>query len=189
MNRLIPIIFVILALAVFFGYVEPTYSNRVQDLQGDIDELNQTLASAEEFQRQQSRLEARRAAIPQEEIDRLETFLPDNVDNIELILDLSAIATAQGVRITDIGVEGGQGDGNTSGQVVEGGEGVRVQSGEEFRSLSIALTATGTYEQFKRFLNDLEISLRTIDITEMAFSESETGVYDFDVRATVYWLE
>lgn len=189
MNKFIPIILILAAIGIVLGYASPTYNESIQTLRREITELDRALATAEQFKRQQEVLLTERAAIPTEDLENLNTLLPDNVDNVELILDVDGIATENGVRIADIGVETNQESSNGQG-VGEATVGP-VQSfagATSYDSLILTFSATGTYDQFKRFLTSLEQSLRTIDVIEISFSSEGTNVYDFDVRARVYWL-
>lgn len=186
MNRLVSIILILGAVGVFFGYINPTYTGQVRSLEQEIKNLDSALATAVKFREEEARLVQERENIPQTELDRIKKLLPDNVDNVQLILDMDGIANANGVRISDIGIDESK-SGNDGGDAV--GQGVLIQEEKAYKSLVISFTATATYSQFKNFLRDIEQSLRTLDVIEIAFSESETGVYKFDMRVQVYWLQ
>lgn len=186
MNRLVSIILILGAVGIFFGYINPTYSGPVRTLQAEVRDLNTALDTAVKFREEQARLVAERAQIPQEDLDRVKKLLPDNVDNVQLILDVDGIASESGVQISDIGIDTDDksGDGGSAT-----GQGVLIQDQKAYESLVLSFTATATYSQFKSFLRDIEQSLRTLDIVEISFDDSETGVYQFDVRVRVYWLK
>lgn len=171
----------------FFGYINPTYSGSIKALQADTRDLNAALATASKFKEEQIRLIQERDLIDQENLDRMKRLLPDNVDNVQLILDVDGIASQSGVRISDIGIDKSQKSGADGGDAT--GQGVLIQEEKVYESLLLSFTATATYSQFKNFLRDIEQSLRTLDVVEISFSESETGVYKFDVRVRVYWLK
>ena len=187
MNRLVSIILILGAVGIFFGYVNPTYSGPVRVLQGEIQSLDAALETAVQVRQEQARLTQERASIPETTLDRVKKMLPDNVDNVQLILDVDGIASASGVRISDIGIdESSQGSSDGADAV---GQRVLIQEEAPYNSLLLSFTATATYDQFKAFLRDIEQSLRTLDVVEISFSESETGVYQFDMRIRVYWLK
>lgn len=187
MNRLVSIILILGAIGVFFGYVNPTYSENIKTLQSEIKSLDTALDTAGKFKAEQTRLIEEREKIDESDLDRVKKLLPDNVDNVQLILDADGIASESGVRISDIGIDESQKSGSDGGNAV--GQGVLIQEEKAYESLLLSFTATATYSQFKNFLKDIEQSLRTLDVVEISFSESETGVYDFDVRVRVYWLK
>jgi len=186
MNRLVSIILILGAIGIFFGYVNPTYSGPVKALQDEVDNLNTALETAVKFREEQARLVAERERIPESDLERVKKLLPDNVDNVQLILDVDGIALESGVRISDIGIE--ENSGGNDGATATG-QGVLIQEEKAYDSLTLSFTAAATYDQFKTFLRNIEQSLRTLDIVEISFSESETGVYNFDMRVRVYWLK
>lgn len=188
MSKFLPIIFILAAIGVILGYASPTYNGSIQSLRNDITELDRALATAEQFKRQQEALLTERNAIETKNLNDLETLLPDNVDNVELILDVDGIADDNGVRISDIGVETSSGESQGQGVSEASGPVRSIGADQTYDSLILSFSATGTYDQFKRFLTSLEQSLRTIDVVEVSFSSEDTSIYNFDVRARVYWL-
>lgn len=187
MNRLVSIILILGAVGIFFGYVNPAYNGPIKTLQAEINGLNTALNTAVQFREEQTRLIAERELIDPQDLERLKKMLPDNVDNVQLILDVDGIASGSGVRISDIGIDESQESSSAGGDAV--GQGVLIEEETPYDSLILSFAATATYDQFKNFLRDIEQSLRTLDVVEISFSESETGVYTFDVRVRVYWLK
>lgn len=187
MNRLVSIILILGAVGAFFGYVNPTYSGAIKAFQDEIKSLDIALETAAKFKQEQARLVQERELINKTDLDRVKKLLPDNVDNVQLILDVDGIASESGVRISDIGVDDSQKSGNENGDAA--GQGVLIQDERAYESLLLSFTATATYSQFKNFLRDIEDSLRTLDVVEISFGKSETGIYKFDVLVQVYWLK
>ena len=187
MNRLVSIILILGAIGIFFGYVNPTYTGNIKVLNSEMEDLDVALATAKKFKEEQARLVSEREQINAGDLERIKKLLPDNVDNVQLILDMDGIASESGVRISDIGIDESQKSGSDGGNAT--GQGVLIQEEKAYESLLLSFTATATYGQFKNFLRDIEQSLRTLDVVEISFSESETGVYEFDVRVRVYWLK
>ena len=184
MNRLVSLILIVGAFGIFFAYVHPTYTGPISILRSEVGSLDRTLATAQQFRVAQARLVVERENMPQDQLERLKTLLPDNVDNVQLILDVDGVATRHGVRITDIGVEERDAD-----QVDEfGDQGIILESSRPYASLDLTFSAIATYQQFKDFLRDLERSLRVLDVVGIEFRQTETGVYTFDVAIRVYWL-
>ena len=78
-GRLLPVVFIIIAIAIFAGYINPTYTSKILPLQSEIAQYNSTLGAAADFNKKEAELAADRAAIPADAITRLESFLPDGV--------------------------------------------------------------------------------------------------------------
>jgi hypothetical protein len=52
----------------------------------------------------------------------------------------------------------------------------------------VSFNVTAPYQQFISFMQDLEASLRVMDLTHLTVSANDTGTYDFGVQLTTYWL-
>ena len=181
-NRLLPVIFILIALGIFFGYVNPTYSAKVKTLRDDIRGYDAALAAARAFNDKQAELKNQRNALSEEAVDRIKAFLPDGVDNVQLILDLNALAVRSGIELSDFDV--GSSEEEESGQIGVGA----LESDLPYESLDITLTGVGTYEAFKKFLSGIEWSLRPLDLVELTVDDSPTGVYTYGMTFRIYWL-
>ncbi len=171
MTRLIPLLAIAIAVAVLFMYVKPTYSGSVATTKAAILSDDQALAAAEAYAEKENQLLSARDAIAPENLTRLEQFLPSSVNNVQMILDLNALAARSGVVIKDVGVA-------TPPEVSTG------QIGE----IDLTLSATATYAQFRTFLESVERSARVLDVGALAVTGSETGVYTYTLTLRLYWL-
>lgn len=195
--RLIPILFVVGAIGLFFGYMQPTYNGAITELQGEIQELDMALLAAQRFSAKQLQLSQQREQVAPEELARLEAFLPDSVDNVQLIVDLNSLAARSGVTLSDFDIANSEGDneGAQVGGIPEGGPVVdgapttlALSTGEPVDSLELSVAATGSYAAFRTFLEGVEKSLRPLDIIELTVDDSTTGVYTYDITFRLYWL-
>lgn len=180
--RIFPFVVILIAVTLFFGYVNPAYTGSVATLQEEIGGYERALAAAQAFAAKENALLAERNAIPAEGITRLEAFLPDGVDNVQLILDLDALATRSGVKLSNFEMDNAEEPGSSA----EAGLPLEAQGPVE--TLSLGVSATGTYEAFRTFLAGVENSLRPLDLASMDISDSDTGVYTYDMLFTIYWL-
>lgn len=193
-SRVLPVILIIFSIGIFFLYISPTYRDSILPLKAQIDQSNKALAAAEEFNNKQTQIAAERARIPRDGIDKLEQYLPDGVDNVQMILDLNALAQRSGVTLSNFGIKENKQvtqtvaspmgpTESTNGSLLNGPK----TKGTE--SLDLSVTATGTYSAFRTFLYGIEHSLRPLDITQIVVTESKTGVYSFDMTLRIYWLK
>lgn len=178
MRLVIPILFVIAAIGLFFGYINPTYES-VKILSADEGRYDEALDKSRELQHARDQLLGKYNAFSSEDITRLKKLLPDNVDNVRLILDLDAMASRYNMRIRDVAVSPGAAQ-------VQGELGPSENLYSEFL-LTFAVTAT--YENFLFFIQDLETSLRLVEITNVSFNESLADEYEFQVSIRTHWLE
>jgi hypothetical protein len=189
MSRLLPLIAIVFALALIFLYIRPTYSGSIATTRDQIKSYDDALAAAERFQQKEAELTQARAQIPAESLSRLNEFLPDGVDNVQLILDLNALAARSGMTLSDFDTNN-QSDGTTDtsqGQAL-GADSMGLVSSSPIDSLDLTFQAAGTYSSFRTFLDGIEGSLRQLDVVSVDLQKTDTGVYTYTVTARIYWL-
>jgi hypothetical protein len=199
MSRILPLLSIVIAIGLFFGYINPTRTGSIASTKAQIDSYESALDAAERFKQKESELIVARANIPSDGLARLESFLPDGVDNVQVILDLNALAARSGIRLSDFEAtqnttEGGVG--NTAGTPIAtgaaapglGGSDISLTGSEPVESLDITLSATGSYASFRAFLEGIEQSLRLLDVINVTVTDSETGVYTYEMTIRLYWL-
>jgi Tfp pilus assembly protein PilO len=179
MRTLLPIFFVVVAIGVFIGYIDPTYK-RVQELREEARSFDDALTRSKELQRVRDELISRYNVIPPQNLDRLGKMLPDNIDNVRLILDIDSIAARYGMRTRNVQLQAAD-DRPTLGQV--------GQDDRAYQSVILSFSVSASYEEFLRFMADLERSLRLVDVVGVSFSANETGIYDYSVSIKTYWLK
>ncbi len=197
MNRLVPFGAILIAIGLVFLYIRPTFNGQIADINTRIDSYNAALKAAATFTDKEAQLTTASNAISGDSINRLNAFLPNGVDNIQLIIDLNNLAARSNVVLSNFAV-GSAPAGGTSGSssstppspapATTDSSG-SIQSASAVNSLDISLSATGTYQSFRVFLGALESSLRPLDITSLTVHQSKTGVYTYDMTIRIYWLK
>lgn len=199
-SRLIPVLLIIGAIGLFIGYTQPTYNGSVVALKGEIENLDSALQAARQFRQKEAQLTQQRSELSQEQLGRLEAFLPDNVDNVQLIVDLNSLAARSGVQLSEFNIVGDETGSNatpagtapltagTEPQQAPSGSTLALQSSEPTDSLELSVSATGSYAAFRTFLAGVEQSLRPLDVIELSVQDSATGVYTYDITFRLYWL-
>lgn len=206
-SRIVPILLVIGAIGLFIGYTQPTYGGSVTALKDEISTLDSALKAAEQFKLKEAQLAQQRNAISSEQLARLESFLPDSVDNVQLIVDLNSLAARSGVQLSEFNIVGGETDSDTAssartsaapltaagptatpGAMAPQSSTLALKSSESTESLELSVSATGSYAAFRTFLTGVEQSLRPLDVIELSVQDSDTGVYTYDITFRLYWL-
>lgn len=187
MGRLIPVLILLGAIALFFGYVHPTYTGEIAARRGVIEGYDKALAAASEYKKSESDLRRQQESIPVEDRARIQAFLPDGVDNVQLIVDLNALASKSGIRLSNFSVETNEEE-EESAAPAAGRIAGKSESDTLIDSLDITVTGVGTYSAFRTFLSGVERSLRIMDLTSLSISDSETGVYSYEMTFRIYWL-
>ncbi|MDR3547772.1 MAG: hypothetical protein P4M11_05825 [Candidatus Pacebacteria bacterium] len=187
-SRILPILFLVIAAGLLFGYVNPTYTGQIADAKQQIASYDSALVAASQFNQKQNQLIAQENAIPATDIQRIQSFLPDGVDNVQLILDLNSLAARSGLTLSNFAVSQ---NGSSASSTASGGIGTTVpalNSSISTNSLDLSVSATGTYAAFRTFLAATEQSLRPLDITSISITDSATGVYTYQMTFRIYWL-
>src|SRR4051812_36812006 len=105
-----PFILVAAAFGLFILYTNPAYQ-KIKELSVENASYDAALTKAQELHTVRDQLLARRNAFPNDNVDKLQHVLPDNVDNIRLIIDINNIASRHNLALTNVDL------GNLSGGV------------------------------------------------------------------------
>lgn len=177
MNNIVSIVLIVASAGLFFGYIDPTYSD-VKELLAEKAESDNILMRSKELQIERDKLLVKYNAISPENRARLAKLLPDNIDNVRLIIDIDDIARTHGMRIRNFNT-------TTNDQKDTIG-----RDGTPYGTLTLSFSTTASYNVFLAFLKDLEHSLRVIDVTAVTFNSGDTSqLYDYNVSVKTYWLK
>jgi hypothetical protein len=188
MSRILPFIIVILAIGLFFGYVKPTWDGEITTARSEIDSYNSALAASDRFSAKEAALEQERDSLPADGLARLNTFLPDSVDNIQLILDLNALAQRSGMTLSNFTTSAAPNLPDATTATSSANTGAIGANASPVDYLTLSVNATGTYASFRKFLSGVEQSLRPLDVTTLTVNDSDTGVYTYQMTLKFYWL-
>lgn len=181
MRNIMPIIFILAGIAIFFFYSNPQF----QSLKNDIADQNQIVEAnnkATTLRAVRQKLTDDRKQIAQTDVDKIAKMLPDGVENVGLIIDIDNIASKYGMRIRNTKVNDG-GASKTSSVAIAGPD------TKKFGTISLSFSVASTYENFIAFLRDLEGSQRLVDVTALTFTSNKEGRYEFNVTLQTYWLK
>ncbi|OGG47952.1 hypothetical protein A3D66_01370 [Candidatus Kaiserbacteria bacterium RIFCSPHIGHO2_02_FULL_50_9] len=177
MKLVFPIVAIVVALGVFFSFVDPRYQG-IKELRAQEKQFDEALTRSKDLRSIRDEKLKVYNSFPPEDIDRLQKLLPDHIDNIRLVMDLDTAASKYGMRLTNVSVgKPDEGPAEGSGQV------------KPYGSISVTFSVTTTYESFLRFLTDLETSLRLVDVVSLSFSRPRGDVYEYTITLRTYWLK
>ena len=183
MRNIIPFMLIVMALGAFFGYINPR-NEAIKELESQKASRDQTLAKSRELQTLRDDLLKRLNTFPTRDLNRLEKMLPDNIDNVRLIIDISALAAKRGVVVKNVK--------NISAATIA--DQTKNESSSDknnkYGSVVLDMTVTASYDNFIAFLKDLEKSLRLVDVVSLTFTAPESSpTYDFTIGLKTYWLK
>lgn len=180
MKNIISIILVIVAIALFALFTNPRYAV-VRELSVEQERFDSALDRSKELVALRDALLSKYNNIKSEDLERVDTMLPDSIDTVRLIIDINTLASRYGMSLNDISI-------GLPDEVQA--DGALGPSSEDFGRLSLSFSVASNYDRFRAFLADLERSLRLIDITSLSFEEPEIGgLTSYNVTFTTYWLK
>ncbi len=106
--------------------------------------------------------------------ERLGKIIPNNVDNVRLIIDVKDdIAARHNLTLKNIKADAP----------------VAADLTSKYGIVVLSFEVSTDYQRFLDFLNDLEASLRILDISNLSLTANTNGNYDFKVELKTYWLK
>jgi Tfp pilus assembly protein PilO len=178
---------VILAGAAFFLYTKPTY-DAMQANQTLVSQYDVALNKVAELDKVRDKLLQQNNSFDPANLDRLQKFVPDHVDNIALILDIDGIASRYGMALQNIDV-GGSGNAATTDTAIH-------SSGSAYNSIIMKFSVQGSYDTLLAFMGDLQSSLRLVDIESFSLSPGNTQtpgsnarIYTLSLTLRTYWIK
>lgn len=168
------ILLIILSLGLFFGFVDPMWRDAKAANEKLTLEKND-LKNIKIFQEKRDSLLAEERSVSQLDRERLAKLVPDSIDSVKLILEIYRIGQESGVNVRSVDVTEPSRDGTLS----------TVKYG----TLPMRLVMSGSYENFKVFLRNIEKSLTLLDVTGITLRPQKTSSYEYTVSAKTYWLK
>ena len=197
-----PIILVGIVISLFFMFTNP-FLNDIGILKISAASYNEALNNSKALENERDKLTAKYNAINPDNLTKIQKLLPDNVDNIRLILEIEQIALPYGMVLKDVKYNATPTTNNTTGAgvagaVIAGGVASVKQASTDYGIFDLEFSTSGTYDNFINFTKDLESNLRIVDISSIAFSSNTSTnantkiiseVYNYDFKIKTYYLK
>lgn len=187
MNIITPLILIIISLAIFFGYVDPNY--RGTDLGADNRSIQSLLAEDGQYQEalnntitirdKRTKLQDKINSLNPDSLAKLEKLLPDNIDNIKLVIDMNNVAKIRGLSLKNIKLD----------TALKAEPDRLGADNNKYATVGLSFSVNASYDNFQNFLHDLEQSLRLVDISDLSVTANNSGLYEFSVSLKTYWLK
>ena len=179
MRNILSFILIILAIGLFFTFT----AGKIQDIKA-IQAQNAAylvaINNSQELISQRDKVLAAYNNLNVTDRSNLDKIIPDNIDNVRLMIDMKNIASRHGITLTGLSTSA---DGATSKSTTAASGG-----SNKLNPVSVSLSFTASYPVFLSFLRDLESSMRILDITTMSISANDTGIYSYSIGMNTYWL-
>lgn len=209
MTRLIvPVILILIAFGIFFVFTNPLYSG-ISGLRAQVASYDEALNNSKALENERDKLTAKYNSINPENLIKLQKLLPENIDNIRLILEIEQIAVPYGMVLKEVKYNTAKTDtttpsastvipratlGNLPGNIA-----ANKTQNKDYGVWDLEFSTTGTYNNFLNFTKNLESNLRIVDIASIQFSSSSSNSkfsetsseesYKYSFKIKTYWLK
>ncbi len=203
MKTIISLILIAASVAFFVFFTKPKWAE-LKENRVEVEKLNVAQENAKKLKSRIESLQKIRNNISAADSEKIRKMVPDNVENVKLIIDfdnmLQALVSERGTASLyksanpadsgKISIENPKiAQGNT---LIEGGFDASQLGVADF-TFSVSLT----YADFIEFLKRIETSTRIFDIESISFTTPELAagknpndiVYNFNIALKTYWLK
>ena len=193
MKYLLPTILILASVGLFLIYINPNYI-AAKSLNDQQTAYNDALNNSKKLQAVRDTLVAKYNAFPTDSLDKLSKLLPDNVDNIKLVLEVDQIAQQYNMQVKNIKYDLAATNAPVAGTAASAPKGPVKDYGQ----FELEFSVQGRYTDFISFAQSLENSLRIVDVESLTFSSTNpngavkgapTDVYKYDFKIKTYWLK
>ena len=206
MRNIFPIIFIVISIAIFFVVVNPMYSES-KKIKNDVDVYNTALTNATRLQKIRDDLVQNYKKVTDADKNKLDHFLPNTADNIQLILQIQNIANVHGMTLKNIKFDNPtdnskESDSQSANTVKVGGSSA---TSNQYGTFNLSFSTDARYEDFIAFLKDLESNIRLINVKNISFAVPvptdktaklapgdtpvDPSVYTYTLQVETYWLK
>jgi len=181
MKNTTAIFLIVLSLGLFFVFTRPYYEG-VKEVAATAQGYREAIDNLTQIIEMRDRLLVSYNSIPKTELDRLEKALPENVDTVKLAHELDSIGAKYGISITNVSIEA-ESSQEPSAIILPGfGE-------SSHEKALVTVKFVSNYANFRQFLEDLEQSLRIMDVRSAKFEVGETNLYEHELLLETYWVK
>lgn len=169
----------VLVFLVWPGYTSVMHSRDVLANQNAaIDKLNFIINSS-------NRLQEEYGSISADDSEKLNHFIPSGPGTRDLLVGVGALASRDGMDLKNIDFAAQT---PALQSAVQGAASIVQKPNVPYQTLPFHFSISGSYESFLKFLNDIQLSVRPIDITEITFSGGRNQIYEFSIKANTYYV-
>ncbi|KKP56483.1 MAG: hypothetical protein UR80_C0018G0007 [Parcubacteria group bacterium GW2011_GWB1_35_5] len=180
MSSISIIAYIILALSVGYAFVYPSMGE-VSILMDEKEKYETSLEMVNNIENKKNELLTEFNKISAEDKKDIDTVLPNSLNFVRLVSQISSVASKYNIVIDKTSYR------KTS---PSSGESIGEEQSETmFDSAIINFSFSASYPNFKNFTDDLEKSLRILDIRNIKITTGEKKEYIYEVEFETYWLK
>lgn len=165
MKAFTPFIIMGLSVGMYFMYISPIISD-IQLERVKKDEYTSILDKVKELKVKREAITAKYTQIGEEDLAALNKIVPNKFDPVVFSNNVNAIAVRNHILLKNIKTNAAK----TADRGVSPDAG-----GEKYNTMISNITVTGKYEDFVKFLEDMESNLQLINVMTLIMRSSGTG--------------
>ena len=177
--------------------------NNIAQLRAKATSYNESLSNSKALENARDILTAKKNSMSPTDLMKLQKLLPDNIDNILLILEIEKMAFPYGMVLKNVkyNATDTKSAATSPTEDIQGGKVIKPLL-KDYGVWDLEFSTTGTYNNFLNFIKDLESNLRIVDISSIQFSSynisagpnippntSSAEAYKYDFKIKTYWLK
>lgn len=173
--------YIIITLALVYSFAMPTWGE-VKNLMNERSDYKKAVLAIDDIKQKRTELLNKYNNVSEMDRKNIETMLPSSYDFVKLVSQIDSVASRYGISIANIN---GNIIPNTETDTTDASQIINKFNPE---SAVISFSFITNYSNFRNFLNELELSMRILDIKSLNVSILESGSYQFDLEFKTYWL-
>ena len=195
MKFIMPAVLIGISVAVFFTFTDSLYRD-ISLRRAQMASYNDALGNSKALENERDKLTSKYNAMSPDDLMKLQKLLPENIDNIRLILEIEKLASVYGMVLRDVKYNVNEKD--TSAPAPGSIQGARAPTpSKNYGAWNLEFSTTGTYSNFINFTRDLENNLRVVDKSSIQFMVNPDTrfvsvlpeVYKYNFKIKTYWLK
>lgn len=179
MFKILISLFLIAGSAVIFFTKSKDYFSDVEILRKQASSYNETINTAKEVKNFVDEVLSAYNSVSQENVDRINKMISSGPGSMELVVQIDEMMKKNGLDLDSIDTKEIAAEDSVLGAPRSGDVSTQL--------LSISIKARGPYESFHSFMQELERSLRLIDVNSVKISSAGQDDYLFSIEAVSYW--
>lgn len=172
--------YVILTLSIGYVFAYPSF-NEISSLMAEKDKYESSLSTVAEIENKKNELLTKFNQISEADRKNIDTVLPNSLDFVRLISQIDAVAARHGISIDRLSSK--ELDSSVGESIAE------AEPPKPYRSSLVGFSFTASYDKFNSFMDDMEKSLRILDVRSVKIGVKDKGEYSYSVEFEAYWLK
>jgi Tfp pilus assembly protein PilO len=187
-----PILLLILAIGIYFTFTK-SKMDEIKSIKTVNAGYEQALENVEKLIKLRDGVLKTYNSIEETDRKRLDKIVPNNIDNVRLIIDVKGIGEQHGLTLKNVktSAKGSQGTVPKETSAELGAPEVSSYGSDtsKYETVTLSFEVSASYKSFIELLKSIESSLRVLDISKISVSANETNIYDYKVELKTYWLK